>query len=45
VVPVEEARLWRRIVGRIKRLDVMAARIRKLEAAAGFGVAGKDNDD
>jgi UDP-3-O-[3-hydroxymyristoyl] glucosamine N-acyltransferase len=45
VVPVEEARLWRRIVGRIKRLDVMAARIRKLESAAGIGAAGQDNDD
>ena len=45
VVPVEEARLWRRIVGRIKRLDMMAARIRKLEAAAGIGAAGQDNDD
>jgi UDP-3-O-[3-hydroxymyristoyl] glucosamine N-acyltransferase len=45
VVPVEEARLWRRIVGRIKRLDLMAARIRKLEAAAGTGATGQDNDD
>ena len=45
VIPVEEARLWRRIVGRIKRLDLWAARIRKLETAAGIGVAGQDNDD
>ncbi len=45
VIPVEEARLWRRIVGRIKRLDLMAARIRKLEAAAGIGARGQDNDD
>jgi UDP-3-O-[3-hydroxymyristoyl] glucosamine N-acyltransferase len=45
VVPVEEARIWRRIVARIKRLDLMAARIRKLEAAAGIGAAGQENDD
>ena len=45
VVPVEEARLWRRIVGRIKRLDRTAARIRELEAAAGIGARGQDNDD
>jgi UDP-3-O-[3-hydroxymyristoyl] glucosamine N-acyltransferase len=45
VIPVEEARLWRRIVGRIKRLDLLAARVRKLESAAGIGTAGQDNDD
>jgi UDP-3-O-[3-hydroxymyristoyl] glucosamine N-acyltransferase len=45
VIPVEEARLWRRIVGRIKRLDLMAARIRKIEAAAGTGPTGQENDD
>ncbi|MEO8307923.1 MAG: UDP-3-O-(3-hydroxymyristoyl)glucosamine N-acyltransferase [Pseudomonadota bacterium] len=45
VLPVEEARLWRRIVGRIKRLDVLAARVRKLETAAGIGAAGQDDDD
>jgi len=45
VIPVEEARLWRRIVGRIKRLDLWAARIRKLETAAGIGPAGQENDD
>lgn len=44
VIPVEEARLWRRIVGRIKRLDRTAARIRVLEAAAGIGT-GQENDD
>jgi UDP-3-O-[3-hydroxymyristoyl] glucosamine N-acyltransferase len=45
VIPVEEARLWRRIVGRIKRLDLLAARMRKLESAAGIGATGQDNDD
>jgi len=33
VLPVEEVRLWRRIVGRIKRLDVLATRVKKLEDA------------
>jgi UDP-3-O-[3-hydroxymyristoyl] glucosamine N-acyltransferase len=31
VLPVEEARVWRRIVGRVKRLDQLAARVSKLE--------------
>ncbi|MGC4027589.1 MAG: UDP-3-O-(3-hydroxymyristoyl)glucosamine N-acyltransferase [Steroidobacteraceae bacterium] len=31
VLPVEEVRVWRRIVGRIKRLDELATRVRKLE--------------
>lgn len=31
VLPVEEARLWRRIVARVKRLDQLAARVSKLE--------------
>jgi UDP-3-O-[3-hydroxymyristoyl] glucosamine N-acyltransferase len=45
VMPVEEARLWRRIVGRIKRLDHLVTRVRKLETAAGITAAGQDNDD
>jgi hypothetical protein len=40
---VEEVRLWRRIVARIKRLDVLATRVRKLENAAGIDT-GHDND-
>jgi UDP-3-O-[3-hydroxymyristoyl] glucosamine N-acyltransferase len=44
VLPVEEVRVWRRIVARFKRLDVLASRVRKLEAAAGL-VAGRENDD
>jgi len=35
VIPAEEARQWRRIVGRLKRIESMAARISALEAAAG----------
>lgn len=31
VLPVEEVRTWRRIVGRLKRLDELASRVRKLE--------------
>jgi UDP-3-O-[3-hydroxymyristoyl] glucosamine N-acyltransferase len=45
VIPVEEARLWRRLVGRIKRLDLMASRVRKLESATGIGTAGQEHDD
>src|SRR5690606_11043483 len=43
VLPAEEARQWRRIVGRVKRLDALNARVRKLEAAA--GTAAQDEDD
>ena len=45
VLPVEEVRLWRRIVGRIKRLDVLAARVKKLEDAAGIAATGQENDN
>ncbi|MET0281383.1 MAG: UDP-3-O-(3-hydroxymyristoyl)glucosamine N-acyltransferase [Steroidobacteraceae bacterium] len=31
VLPVEEAQHWRRVVGRLKRLDTLVARVRKLE--------------
>jgi UDP-3-O-[3-hydroxymyristoyl] glucosamine N-acyltransferase len=34
VLPAEEAGLWRRIVGRIKRLDHLVERVGRLEAAA-----------
>ena len=43
VLPVEEVRLWRRIVARIKRLDALAARVRKLENTAGIA-PGPDHD-
>jgi hypothetical protein len=32
-------------VGRIKRLDLMASRVRKLESATGIGTAGQEHDD
>jgi UDP-3-O-[3-hydroxymyristoyl] glucosamine N-acyltransferase len=45
VLPVEEARLWRRIVGRIKRLDALAARVKKLEDARHpLDRTGQEND-
>lgn len=43
VLPVEEVRVWRRIVGRVKRLDALHARVTQLEHAAGS--AARDEDD
>jgi UDP-3-O-[3-hydroxymyristoyl] glucosamine N-acyltransferase len=43
VLPVEEVRGWRRIVGRVKRLDALFARVTKLEHGA--GTAARDEDD
>jgi UDP-3-O-[3-hydroxymyristoyl] glucosamine N-acyltransferase len=45
VLPVEEVRLWRRIVGRIKRLDVLATRVKRLEDAADIAATGQENDN
>ena len=45
VLPVEEVRLWRRIVGRIKRLDVLNTRVSALESAAGFAAKGQEDDN
>jgi UDP-3-O-[3-hydroxymyristoyl] glucosamine N-acyltransferase len=45
VMPVEEARSWRRIVGRIKRLDALVARVRRLEVAQQIPSAGTEKDD
>jgi UDP-3-O-[3-hydroxymyristoyl] glucosamine N-acyltransferase len=46
VVPVEEMRLWRRIVGRVKRIEQLVARVGRLEAAAQAGSAeGQQEDD
>jgi UDP-3-O-[3-hydroxymyristoyl] glucosamine N-acyltransferase len=42
-LPSEEAGLWRRIVGRIKRLDSMARRLRDVEKHAGLSAARKDD--
>ena len=44
-LPGEEAGVWRRIVGRIKRLDSMAKRLRNVEKHAGISAAHVDNKD
>ncbi len=44
-LPSEEAGVWRRIVGRIKRLDLMAKRLRALEKHTGFSAADKDSSE
>ena len=44
-LPSEEAGVWRRIVGRIKRLDSMARRLRNVEKHAGISAAHVDNKD
>jgi UDP-3-O-[3-hydroxymyristoyl] glucosamine N-acyltransferase len=44
-LPSEEAGAWRRIVGRIKRLDSMAGRLRNVEKHVGFGSADKDSSE
>ena len=44
-LPSEEAGVWRRIVGRIKRLDSMAKRLRNVEKHARISAAHVDNKD
>ena len=44
-LPSEEAGTWRRIVGRIKRLDTMAKRLRAVEKHVGFSAADKDSSE
>jgi len=44
-LPSEEAGAWRRIVGRIKRLDSMARRMRAVEKHVGFRAADKDSSE
>ena len=44
VIPVEEVRTWRRIVGRIKRLDSMAARLAALEGKAPEAAPEQDEE-
>jgi len=44
-LPAEEAGLWRRIVGRIKRLDSMAKRLRALEKHTGFSATHQDSSE
>jgi UDP-3-O-[3-hydroxymyristoyl] glucosamine N-acyltransferase len=45
VLPAEEAGNWRRIVGRVKRLDALNARVRRLENAAGHAAQDDDDDE
>jgi UDP-3-O-[3-hydroxymyristoyl] glucosamine N-acyltransferase len=44
-LPSEEAGVWRRIVGRIKRLDSMANRLREVEKHVGLGAAHVDSKE
>jgi UDP-3-O-[3-hydroxymyristoyl] glucosamine N-acyltransferase len=44
-LPSEEAGTWRRIVGRIKRLDVMAKRLRAVEKHVGFSAADPNSSE
>lgn len=43
-IPLEEAHTWRRLVGRFKRLEALAARLKSLERRAGT-VEDLDEDD
>jgi len=44
-LPSEDAGTWRRIVGRIKRLDSMAKRMRAIEKHVGFSAVDKDSSE
>ena len=44
-LPSEEAGAWRRIVARIKRLDVMARRLRAVEKHVGFSALDPDSSE
>jgi UDP-3-O-[3-hydroxymyristoyl] glucosamine N-acyltransferase len=44
-LPSEEAGAWRRIVGRIKRLDSMAKRLRAVEKHAGLHASDRGNSE
>jgi len=44
-IPAEDARTWRRIVGRLKRIDSMASRLSALERATGTGTADDNTDE
>jgi UDP-3-O-[3-hydroxymyristoyl] glucosamine N-acyltransferase len=44
VLPVEEVRHWRRIVGRVKRLDALNARGTQLEHSAGTAVRDEKDE-
>jgi UDP-3-O-[3-hydroxymyristoyl] glucosamine N-acyltransferase len=44
-VPVEKFADWRRILGRLKRIDLMARKISTLQRLAGAGDPRPDEDD
>ena len=44
-LPSEEAGVWRRIVGRIKRLDAMAKRLRAVEKHVGYSAVDRDSSE
>jgi UDP-3-O-[3-hydroxymyristoyl] glucosamine N-acyltransferase len=44
-LPSEEAGVWRRIVGRIKRLDSMARRLRAVEKHVGFSASDQNSSE
>jgi UDP-3-O-[3-hydroxymyristoyl] glucosamine N-acyltransferase len=44
-VPAEDARTWRRIVARLKRIDFMGRRISALERASGIRPQQEDNNE
>jgi UDP-3-O-[3-hydroxymyristoyl] glucosamine N-acyltransferase len=45
VIPAEDVRVWRRLVGHFKRLDLLAGRVRNLEAANKAAATGQDDDN
>jgi UDP-3-O-[3-hydroxymyristoyl] glucosamine N-acyltransferase len=44
-MPVEEMGVWRRLLGRFKRLDALNARVRRLEVARQARKSGQEEDD
>jgi UDP-3-O-[3-hydroxymyristoyl] glucosamine N-acyltransferase len=44
-MPVEEMGVWRRLLGRFKRLDALNARVRRLEVATQGRETGQEEDD
>jgi UDP-3-O-[3-hydroxymyristoyl] glucosamine N-acyltransferase len=44
-IPAEDARAWRRIVARLKRIDIMGRRISALERVSGIAPQQEDNNE
>jgi UDP-3-O-[3-hydroxymyristoyl] glucosamine N-acyltransferase len=44
-MPVEEMGVWRRLLGRFKRLDALNARVRRLEITTKAQGTGQEDDD